>query len=79
MNLNIIILPSINIICSVHIMHIQSTNNLFILFYRMLDDFGQEMENTDHKMDNVMKKMAKVMHMSNGMVLLLDIQGFLIF
>ena len=32
----------------------------------MLDDFGQEMENTDHKMDNVMKKMAKVMHMSNG-------------
>ena len=33
---------------------------------RMLDDFAHEMDNTDTKMDNVMKKMAKVMHMSNG-------------
>ena len=32
----------------------------------MLDDFAQEMDTTDSKMDNVMKKMAKVLHMSNG-------------
>ena len=32
----------------------------------MLDDFAHEMDTTESKMDNVMKKMAKVMHMSNG-------------
>ena len=32
----------------------------------MLDDFSHEMDNTDTKMDSVMKKMAKVLHMSNG-------------
>ena len=32
----------------------------------MLDDFAHEMDTTDTKMDGVMKKMAKVMHMSNG-------------
>jgi len=32
----------------------------------MLDDFAHEMDTTDSKMDNVMKKMAKVLHMSNG-------------
>ena len=32
----------------------------------MLDDFAHEMDTTETKMDNVMKKMAKVMHMSNG-------------
>ena len=32
----------------------------------MLDDFAHEMETTESKMDNVMKKMAKVLHMSNG-------------
>ncbi|KAK2176343.1 hypothetical protein NP493_668g01011 [Ridgeia piscesae] len=31
----------------------------------MLDDFAHEMDTTDSKMDNVMKKMAKVLHMSN--------------
>jgi len=31
----------------------------------MLDDFAHEMDTTDTKMDNVMKKMAKVLHMSN--------------
>ena len=34
----------------------------------MLDDFAHEMDSTDSKMDNVMKKMAKVLHMSNGML-----------
>ena len=33
---------------------------------RMLDDFAHEMDTTETKMDNVMKKMAKVLHMSNG-------------
>ncbi|XP_057334382.1 syntaxin-6 isoform X1 [Microplitis mediator] len=32
----------------------------------MLDDFGNEMEVTDSKLDATMKKMAKVLHMSNG-------------
>uniref|UniRef100_A0A1B6M580 t-SNARE coiled-coil homology domain-containing protein n=1 Tax=Graphocephala atropunctata TaxID=36148 RepID=A0A1B6M580_9HEMI len=31
----------------------------------MLDDFGTEMENTDSKLDSTMKKVAKVLHMSN--------------
>ena len=34
----------------------------------MLDDFGHEIETTDSRMDNVMKKMAKVLHMSNGKI-----------
>ena len=33
---------------------------------RMLDDFRQEIETTESRMDNVMKKMAKVLHMSSG-------------
>ena len=32
----------------------------------MLDDFAHEMDTSESKMDNVMKKMAKVMHMSSG-------------
>ena len=32
----------------------------------MLDDFSAEMDTTESKMDSVMKKMAKVLHMSNG-------------
>jgi hypothetical protein len=32
----------------------------------MLDDFHQEMDHTESRMDVTMKKMAKVMHMSNG-------------
>lgn len=31
----------------------------------MLDDFGNELEVTDSKLDTTMKKMAKVLHMSN--------------
>ncbi|CAO1342810.1 unnamed protein product, partial [Diamesa serratosioi] len=32
----------------------------------MLDDFGNELENTDSKLDNTMKKVAKVLHISNN-------------
>ncbi|EFN82669.1 Syntaxin-6 [Harpegnathos saltator] len=32
----------------------------------MLDEFGNELEATDSKLDATMKKMAKVLHMSNG-------------
>ena len=32
----------------------------------LLDDFHHEMDSTESKMDITMKKMAKVMHMSNG-------------
>ncbi|XP_061540541.1 syntaxin-6 [Phycodurus eques] len=31
----------------------------------MLDDFGQEMDNTHSRLDNVMKKLAKVSHMTS--------------
>ena len=32
----------------------------------MLDDFSTELENTESRLDTVMKKMAKVTRMSNG-------------
>lgn len=32
----------------------------------MLDDFSHEMDNTHSKLDNVMKKLAKVSHMTSG-------------
>ncbi|CAN7990276.1 unnamed protein product [Ixodes pacificus] len=31
----------------------------------MLDDLGHDMDNTESKMDGALKKMAKVLHMSN--------------
>lgn len=34
--------------------------------YSMLDGFSTELENTETKLDSVMKKMAKVTKMSNG-------------
>lgn len=34
--------------------------------YRMLDEFGTELESTDTKLDSTMKRIAKVLHMSNG-------------
>lgn len=33
---------------------------------RMLDDFSHEMDNTQSRLDNVMKKLAKVSHMTSG-------------
>lgn len=40
---------------------------LFAVFsHRMLDDFSHEMDNTQSRLDNVMKKLAKVSHMTNG-------------
>lgn len=35
----------------------------------MLDDFGNEFETTESKLDSTMKKMAKVLHMNNGKLL----------
>ena len=32
----------------------------------MLDEFGTEIENAESKLDATMRKMAKVLHMSNG-------------
>lgn len=32
----------------------------------MLDEFGTELENADSKLDSTMKKVAKVLRMSNG-------------
>ncbi len=32
----------------------------------MLDEFGAEIENAEGKLDATMRKMAKVLHMSNG-------------
>lgn len=39
---------------------------LSVLNDRMLDDFGNELENTESKMDSTMKKMAKVLNLNNG-------------
>lgn len=36
---------------------------------RMLDDFSHEMDNTQSRLDNVMKKLAKVSHMTSGNML----------
>lgn len=33
---------------------------------RMLDDFSHEMDSTHSRLDNVMKKLAKVSHMTSG-------------
>lgn len=35
-------------------------------FFRMLDDFGNELETTESKIDSTMKKVAKVLRMNNG-------------
>ena len=33
---------------------------------RMLDEFGAEIEHTESRLDATMKKIAKVLHMSDG-------------
>lgn len=33
---------------------------------RMLDDFSHELDSTHSRLDNVMKKLAKVSHMTSG-------------
>lgn len=35
----------------------------------MLDDLNTELENTDSKLDSTLKKVAKVLHMNNGMLI----------
>lgn len=39
----------------------------FLLLSSMLDDFSHELESTQSRLDNVMKKLAKVSHMTSGM------------
>lgn len=34
--------------------------------HRMLDDFGNELDSTESKLDSTMKKVAKVLRMNNG-------------
>lgn len=41
-----------------------SNSELFLC--RMLDDMGNEMDCTETKLDATMKKVAKVLHISNG-------------
>lgn len=36
----------------------------------LLDDLGREMDTADSKMNVVMKKITKVLHMSSGMIIL---------
>ena len=43
---------------------------------RILDDMGHEMETAETKMDSTLKKMAKVLRMSNGNVYKSRIKGF---
>lgn len=39
---------------------------MLFLDFRMLDDFGHEIEGTESKLDSTMKKIATAMHLSNG-------------
>lgn len=41
-------------------------NTIFYFYFSMLDDFGTELETTDSKLDSTMKRVAKVLHLSNG-------------
>jgi hypothetical protein len=52
------------IACQISFLYLVS--HFVFLFFRMLDEFGNELENTDSKIDSTMKKMAKVLRMSNG-------------
>lgn len=45
-----------------------------LVSFRMLDDFGNELENTESKLDSTMKKVAKVLRMNNGEFLLFVIE-----
>ena len=38
----------------------------------MLDEFGAEIEHTESRLDATMKKVAKVLHMSDGITKFLD-------
>ena len=58
--------PSSSNIVSLLSVYISNYEFLFIWCVRMLDDFSTELENTESRLDTVMKKMAKVTRMSNG-------------
>lgn len=42
----------------------------------MLDDFGNELETTESKIDSTMKKMAKMLHMNNGKLISTELSVF---
>lgn len=37
-----------------------------IFYFRMLDEFGNELDSTDSKLDATMRKMGKVLQLSNN-------------
>lgn len=40
----------------------------------MLDEFGNDLDSTESKIDSTMKKVAKVLHMNNGKLFIQIIQ-----
>lgn len=40
--------------------------NAYFFFSRMLDDFNNELENTESKINATMKKVTKVLHITTG-------------
>lgn len=47
-------------------MDLQIPNNGIIFYFRMLDEFGNELDSTDSKLDATMRKMGKVLQLSNN-------------
>ena len=45
-------------------------NILFFFLFSMLDDMNTDLENADSKLDSTMKKVARVLHINNGKILL---------
>lgn len=41
-------------------------DNEIIFYFRMLDEFGNELDSTDSKLDATMRKMGKVLQLSNN-------------
>ena len=47
-------------------MTMNTTTTITTTMFSMLDEFGAEIEHADSKLDATVKKMAKVLHLSNG-------------
>lgn len=45
---------------------LQMPDDGIIFYFRMLDEFGNELDNTDSKLDATMRKMGKVLQLSNN-------------
>ena len=43
-------------------------SKIFFPSLRMLDEFGAEIDHADTRLDATMKKMAKVLHLSDGII-----------